>query len=196
MPEYAWQNLTPVEASAILTGLPAPWWVAGGWAIDLFVGRTTRPHGDMDIALLRGSEPALRTHLIDWDIQIAHNGMFEPWQGDVLESTRNQFWARPRTDVPWVLEFLVEDHTNDVWHFRRDTNVVLPMSELMRRSDDGVPYLCPEVVLLYKATSAEEERNQRDFEVAAPLLADGARQWLVRALEQAQAGHPWINELS
>ncbi|PJJ72562.1 lincosamide nucleotidyltransferase A/C/D/E [Diaminobutyricimonas aerilata] len=26
-------------------------WVAGGWAVDALVGRTTRPHGDLDVAV-------------------------------------------------------------------------------------------------------------------------------------------------
>ncbi|MFC4147536.1 nucleotidyltransferase domain-containing protein [Micromonospora mangrovi] len=30
-------------------GLPV--WVAGGWAVDAIVGRQTRPHGDLDLAV-------------------------------------------------------------------------------------------------------------------------------------------------
>jgi lincosamide nucleotidyltransferase A/C/D/E len=26
-------------------------WVAGGWAVDILVGRQTRPHGDLDLAI-------------------------------------------------------------------------------------------------------------------------------------------------
>ena len=196
MAEYTWQPITPREATAMLGGLPAPWWIAGGWAIDLFAGRTTRSHGDMDIALLRGSEPALRAHFAAWDIKIAHDGLFEPWLGDVLEPTRNQFWARPHANDPWALEFLMEDHADGVWHFRRDASVMLPVKELTRRSKGDIPYLCPEVALLYKAKAADEERNLRDFEVAAPLLKNGARQWLQHALEQAHPGHAWISRLS
>ncbi len=119
MPEFAWQPLTPRQAADMLTGFPAPWWIAGGWAVDLFVGRTTRLHGDMDIALLRGSEPALRAHVAGWDVQIAHNGAFEAWSGDVIKPTRHQFWARRRGNDPWMLEFLLEDHSDGLWHFRR-----------------------------------------------------------------------------
>ncbi len=196
MPEFAWQLITPHQAADIFVGFPEPWWIAGGWAIDLFAGSTTRPHGDMDIALLRGSESALRAHLGDWDVRIAHNGAFEAWSGDVLEPARHQFWARPQGAELWVLEFLLEDNDDGLWHFRRDANVVLPIPELTRKSDVGIPYLCPEVTLLYKAKSAEEPRNARDFETAAPLLDNHARRWLQRALEQAHPGHLWIKRLS
>ena len=34
-----------------LEGCGAPVWVDGGWAVDALVGRETRPHGDLDIAI-------------------------------------------------------------------------------------------------------------------------------------------------
>jgi len=36
-----------------MRGYRAPWGFAGGWAIDLLVGASTRPHADVDVALLR-----------------------------------------------------------------------------------------------------------------------------------------------
>lgn len=48
----ATRHVTPDEGAAILPGMGAPWWVAGGWAIDLFIGAQTRPHGDLDVAML------------------------------------------------------------------------------------------------------------------------------------------------
>ena len=33
--------------------LPVPWYVAGGWAIDLFVGQVTRDHQDVDLVIGR-----------------------------------------------------------------------------------------------------------------------------------------------
>ena len=30
--------------------LTVPWWIAGGYAIELFVGHAVRPHGDIDPA--------------------------------------------------------------------------------------------------------------------------------------------------
>ena len=39
--------------SELMRGFDGPWYVAGGWAIDLFLGRSTRAHSDVDIAILR-----------------------------------------------------------------------------------------------------------------------------------------------
>lgn len=46
---HNWSPLSAEEVASVLEGMPAPWWIAGGWALDLFVGRTTRAHEDMDV---------------------------------------------------------------------------------------------------------------------------------------------------
>jgi lincosamide nucleotidyltransferase A/C/D/E len=35
----------------VLSGAGIRAWVAGGWAVDAVVGRQTRPHGDLDLAI-------------------------------------------------------------------------------------------------------------------------------------------------
>ena len=45
---------------SLLSDLSVPYWIAGGWAIDLAVGRVTRDHADVDIMLLERDEHALR----------------------------------------------------------------------------------------------------------------------------------------
>ncbi len=61
----------PVFAvSSLLSGLTVPYWIAGGWAIDLTVGRVTRDHADVDIMLLERDVPALRTDLAEVDVQL------------------------------------------------------------------------------------------------------------------------------
>lgn len=38
----------PRQVLSLLDGFGKPWWVAGGWAVDLFIGRPTRPHKDIE----------------------------------------------------------------------------------------------------------------------------------------------------
>jgi hypothetical protein len=42
-----WRQTNPVEVFEWLHTLPVYWWIAGGWALDLFLGETTRPHADI-----------------------------------------------------------------------------------------------------------------------------------------------------
>jgi hypothetical protein len=49
----SWHPLTPHEADPLLSVLRAPWWVAGGWALDLYLGKVTRVHKDLDVGIFR-----------------------------------------------------------------------------------------------------------------------------------------------
>ena len=42
-----------MAVARIMAGFPHPWFVSGGWAIDLFVGRVTREHGDREMGIFR-----------------------------------------------------------------------------------------------------------------------------------------------
>ena len=65
---------------SLLSDLTVPYWIAGGWAIDLAVGRVTRDHADVDIMLLERDEHALRTDLTEVDVQLTgRDGQPGPW---------------------------------------------------------------------------------------------------------------------
>lgn len=188
--EYIWSGMTPVDAANLLAGFDRPWWIAGGWAIDLFLGRTTRRHADLDVALLRGDEASLPGALVGWEINVVPG--FIPWRGDrPLAPSHHQFWMRRRADGPWDLEALLEEHDGASWLYRRDHSVILPLGRFGRRTLEGVPYLAPEVALLYKAKGWDIEKNQTDFANTLPALDSTARQWLGEALDHAHPGHPW-----
>ncbi|MEW2495139.1 hypothetical protein AB0942_16640 [Streptomyces nodosus] len=50
----------PSEVAQQLAGIGTPWYVAVGWALDLFRGRQTRAHGDIEIAIPAASFPNVR----------------------------------------------------------------------------------------------------------------------------------------
>ena len=62
--------------AALFTPLPIIWGFCGGWAIDLFLNRTTRPHKDVDIAILRGDQRVVFDFLRqkDWTLEQAVDG--------------------------------------------------------------------------------------------------------------------------
>jgi hypothetical protein len=49
--QISWRTLTPHEAVVLLSVLGTPWWVAGEWALELFLGKVTRAHTDLDIGI-------------------------------------------------------------------------------------------------------------------------------------------------
>jgi hypothetical protein len=190
--QYVWSGLTPQDAAYILADLDCPWWIAGGWAIDLHLGRETRQHADLDIAMLRGDEVALRDVLAGWEIAIVHDGAFLPWGGAPLDPPMHQFWTRRDAAGPWDLEVLLEDHDDTEWLCRRDHRVAAPLDAFGRGTSSGIPYVAPEIALLYKAKGRELEKNAADFTAALPSLDAAARTWLRDALKIAHPGHPWI----
>ena len=57
-----------------------------------------------------------------------------------------------------------------------------------------MPYIEPEVVLLFKA-NATRPKHEDDFATVLPDLDEVRRAWLVDTLELAHPGHHWIDAL-
>jgi hypothetical protein len=75
-----WEPLTIAELTAELAGFARPWWVAGGYALEAFAGRSWRGHGDVDVGLFGEDAAAVRAHLAGWDAWAAWPaGTLVPW---------------------------------------------------------------------------------------------------------------------
>jgi hypothetical protein len=84
----------------VMAGFPGAWWVAGGWALDLFLGHKTRPHADVELSVLAADQWALFGHLRGWDLRLAAPGSSLPaWDGSRIQPPFHQVWAR-RGPVP------------------------------------------------------------------------------------------------
>jgi hypothetical protein len=77
-----------------------------------------------------------------------------------------------------------------VWIYRRDPRIRRPYPGIIRHSADGIPYLAPEVVLLFKA-GHPRGKDEADFRRVLPLLDRAQRRWLLDALTVTSPGHPW-----
>lgn len=193
---WAWESLRPAELRGILAGLGAPWWVAGGWALDLFLGRDTRTHEDLDVALLRRDQLVLYRHLSGWDLRyVTAEHTLELWDASYLEPPVHGIWARRslRASAPWTCEFLLNEERAGYWVYRRNERVKRPLEEIGDMRHD-VPFLRPEIVLLYKSTE-DSPKNASDFDVTVPSLDADARSWLAEALTVCDGHHRWLAKL-
>jgi hypothetical protein len=173
-----------------------PWVFCGGWAIDLFLGRQTRAHKDVDIAVGRRDQLALQAYLTarGWRLQVAHGGELRDWPaGEYLELPRHGIWCRHPAADPHFLEVLL-DEIDDSFRFRRDQTVTRALDEAFVQSPGGLPILAPEVVLLYKSRSPGPD-DWADFRAVLPALDAGRRDWLRNALARTVPGHPWLVDL-
>jgi uncharacterized protein (DUF952 family) len=192
---------TKQRAVEVMTGFVRPWWVAGGWALDLLVGRKTRPHADLEISILASDQEALFEHLRGWDLRLAAPGAsLPPWDGSRIQPPFHQVWARrgpPRPSTPeqfaadpTMLGFLLEQHRASRWVYRRHPAITGPLRQVGATTSDGVPFVRPQIALLFKA-QAPRFKDQRDFDRVLPCMDAPARAWLASALEQAYPGHAW-----
>jgi hypothetical protein len=193
---WAWEPIRPEETLELLSGFAGPWWIGGGWALDLFLDRETRRHDDLDVALLRHDQLALYHHLRAWDLHYATpSHTLERWDGRQLDLPIHGIWARRSAEpnAPWTCEFLLNEERNGEWVFRRNESVRRPLEEVGDERD-GVPFLRPEIVLLYKS-SERSPKNDADFAAVGPYLSPDGSLWLRAALESCDDQHPWIGQL-
>jgi len=77
-----WTPLAIDDVRQLLAGSAFPWWIAGGHALELHLGRSWRTHADMDIGIRRCDAPALLALLGSsardgeppWEVWIAADG--------------------------------------------------------------------------------------------------------------------------
>lgn len=178
----------PLDELAALLG-PVPWWVAGGWALELFTG-VPRPHEDVDIGVPRGALPELVAQLPHLHLWTAQEGALRPLSSFAeLPPEYEQLWARRDAQSPWLLDLLLTPVEDEQWVFKRDHRLRLPLDRAVRTTR-GIPHLAPEVVLLHKA-HLRRPKDERDLDVALPLLDGEARTWLREALALAVPDSPW-----
>jgi len=195
-PEQRWEPLGLEEVKQLLALVSAPWWIAGGRALDMFLGHETRNHVDIDVAVLRRDQQAFREALAKWDVQIAHAGKLIPWKrGDMItDPDHHEIWARETPDGPWRLELLFEESEGTRWTYRRNPNIGLNVADLGRRDAHGIQFLRPEVLLLYKSKSPRPV-DETDFLYALPRLDVAQRGWLGAALYTTDPTHRWLQRL-
>ena len=194
---YVWQPLRPDEVLELLNDAPIPWWIAGGWAIDLFRGQVTRELEDIDVLILRRDQFVLQEFLGDWDLHKTQQPGLKPWpKGEFLQPGVNDVWCKREPCRPWVMEIMLMDTDGDEWVYRREPRVRGAVASLGAKTPDEIPYLRPEIQLLYKAKPETWEKDRHDFDCVVPLLNEEARQWLRNALSlQFEHGHEWIDQL-
>jgi hypothetical protein len=196
-----WQPWNPHEVATFFTALPVPWWIAGGWAIDLFLGRQTREHEDIDALILRRDHQAVRTLFGTWDVQAAlppprdESWPFRPWRLDeVLDETIHDIWCRPDATQPWTIQLMIAETCDEQWLFRRMPTISRSIATVGDTTPEGIPYLVPEIQLLHKARGLRP-KDEADFRQTLPMLNRERRTWLRDALAQAHPQHPWLDHL-
>ena len=188
----AWQAWSPSEVADRLVGVSAPWYVAAGWALDLFLGRQTREHDDLEIGVPAQALTEVHEALASFDFVVIGDGKAWPLTEESLASSW-QTWVR-EPGGPWRVDVMREQWDGDTWICRRDPRIRLDAARLISHTPDGIPFQQPEVALLFKA-KAVRPKDELDFAALLPHLDSERRSWLRDALTLVHPGHAWLESL-
>lgn len=177
------------STTRLMREFPSAWCVAGGWALDLFLGRATRSHSNVDVTVFRQDQIRLREYLAGWTFQVLVDGALAPWQtGEWLAPPKHEVWAASPDGAS--LRLLLDERSARDWVYRREPAVVRPIELAILRTG-RVPVLAPEIALLYKA-AATRPCDEADLRAVLPELPEERVTWLRDALERAHPAHPWL----
>jgi len=169
------------------------WFIAGGWAIDLHIGKESRIHKDIEIAIFRKDQLKLKNYLQDWEFKKVISGKFHPWENVYLELPTHEIHAVNELNKD-EMEVLLNETNGDKWKFRREMSISSPIKEIYSYTVEGVPYLNPEIVLLYKVKNTREKDHQ-DFMTVKDYLNPQQRRWLSDAIQIHEPQHVWLKHL-
>lgn len=187
----AWRAAwTPWDAARHLEGIGIPWCVVGGWAVDLFLGRQSRPHDDLEIAIVESDLPAIRTHFSQY-------ALYAVGDGEVLRlpplapmpADKHQVWVLDQIAGLWRVDVMQEPGDQRTWVYRRDTAIAASRDRMIDVRD-GIPFLRPEGAILYKAKS-RRPKDEADFASCLPRGRGCASLSNVRILP-TRGLKPWI----
>lgn len=196
----------------------------GGQAIDLFLGYESRKHGDIDVCAywserdkiilymqsqgfyvyeMLGGGVAHRITDVSDQMRVKRN-IFCFKEGCRLlklypHEEKDCFWMEffhvGQTELDFI-EFLFNDRSETYFEYARDREIKRELSKAILFAD-GVPYLAPEICLLYKSTDTKRDGYQQDFELAYHAMDSEQRKWLMDALVMLYPqGHVWTDDVT
>ena len=215
-------NKLIIEANDLLKNGGFDYAFCGGQAIDLFLGYESRVHGDIDVCVywenrnriieymqskgflvyeMLGGGRAHRITAVS-DQRMLKKNIFCFLEGCPLVKTYPpdedgtcwmEFFHIGQTELNFI-EFLFNDKSEEAFEYARNREIKREIGKAILFSND-IPYLAPEICLLYKAKELDREGYQEDFEKAYTALENDQKEWLQYALRlEYPQGHKWLKE--
>lgn len=190
------QPLCVEDAVQLFRGAPFEWGLAGGYAIEQFVGKPIRPHGDLDVIVFRDRQHLVQQWLKDWQLYAADPpGTLRLWlTQEYLPYGIHDIWGHRINAKVWQLQIMLAEVEGDEWFSRRNPLIRGQRNDLLAVYHD-IPCVRIEVQLMYKAHH-RLPKDEIDFHTSLPLLQPQAKRWLKDQLKLLYPdGHPWLIHL-
>lgn len=192
IPYTQWQPLSVSEVVALFSKAPFSWGLAGGYAIELFVGKSYRDHGDIDVIIFRDQQLELQNWLLNWHLYAADPpGTLRPWnKSEYLSQGIHDIWGHKHVQA-WQLQVMLTDVDENQWFSKRGRFINGHRDDLIVLYQN-IPCIRIEVQLLYKAAPSRHAKDDLDFKTCLPLLSAESKTWLLENLSSLYPqGHPW-----
>ena len=171
------------------------WFVAGGWAVDLYLENVSRPHDDIEIAIFRRDQIALQNYLNNWVLQKVENSALSVWnRNEFLELPVHEIHCFNELSEPQNFEVLLNENSAAEWIYRRNQRITKSLNKIYLTTDSGIKFLRPEIVLLYKSKKPRA-KDEQDFASVVERLDAESKKWLANALENCDSKHHWLQKL-
>lgn len=196
IPYSQWQPLSVREIKQIFAEAPFAWGLAGGYAIEQFLGRSIREHGDIDIVVFRDDQIRVQRWLAGWQLCAADPPkQLHPWVVDeYLPFGIHDIWGHKISAGSWQLQVMLAEVEGGEWFSRRNHHIRGRREELFTNYND-MPCIRVEVQLLFKARNIRPKDNL-DFQACLPLMSNNAKRWLADQLSVCfPQGHIWSDRL-
>jgi len=194
----------------------------GGYALDLYLGKATRLHGDIDVSVYWKDRNKIINFMMSegWMVYEALGGGEIHLIKDVCEQKlkkRNIFCVKAgcaffkakfigdniyQHEIEHTeqknfdyIEFLFNERTDSEFIYARNEKIRRKLSKAILYKNN-MPYFAPELVLLYKSTDLTRAENRSDFANVIQVLPEENKKWLISALAEAFPNrHEWTERL-
>lgn len=195
-----------------------PWAICGGFALDLFLEKELRIHSDIDICVFEKDREQILEYMLqnNWRVfEFRGGGKVCPLDGTLSsEVGRNfmctngecdivKFYPCEEEGLLWYeffhtgmkefnyLEFLFNVTNEEYFVFDQKHDIKREISKAVLFSN-GIPYLAPEIVLLFKASRSENAEYQYDFVQTYAHMNEEQKKWFGRNMDLLYPdGHSW-----
>lgn len=207
------------ELKEHLSDMKVAWHLCGGFAIDVFLGKETREHKDLDITVSFTDIRQCVNYLCKKGWRIVApigGGRFLPI-GEALESDKYYFdniWCyrdnadfiKVKDNGPFLniemeernqseldfIEVLFNKVDESNFYYLKNPKITLDVDKSVLNIG-GVSILSPELILLYKTRNPENSAYQQDFKLTIAKLQNDEKNWLIESMRlEYPQGHPWM----
>lgn len=172
-----WELLSIASLKQIMHDTEFDWYLAGGIALDEFLGRKTRNHEDIDILVNFKYLERILDYFNSYKVYNARNGSLRLSALNNIKST-DSLWIAKDGKKSFIIEILFFEEEAGHWVYKRDNAVRKKIEDIYFVKND-MKIIQPEIQLLYKMNSSNvREKDLYDYHNVYPVLEERQRAWL------------------